>query len=100
MTEDMRFCPNCASTDVRPDTTVSRGLGGIGDSSGLECNECGYTGVMPSGSQEDYDDEDSIEFEENNEYRRGFEGRDLGLGKLLLFVLVVIVLIIALPYVV
>ena len=100
MGEDMRFCPNCGSIDVRPDTTVSRALGGLGDSSGWECNQCGYSGVVPRGDPEEFDDKDSIEFGENTGYRKGFEGRELGLRKLFLMIFVIVLLIIALPYLV
>ena len=53
-----RFCPNCGGKDIKPDMsgTTSFSHGNITD---WICNNCGYTGVMPTGEP----DED-FEFDE------------------------------------
>lgn len=67
MTQNQRFCPNCGSENVEPDTRRTNVLGEMifNDNKWL-CNECGYTGLMPTGDpEEDFDEEESrTEFEE------------------------------------
>ncbi|MFB6116584.1 MAG: hypothetical protein ABEK10_03670 [Candidatus Nanosalina sp.] len=78
MTQNQRFCPNCGSENVEPDTRRTNVLGEmIFDQNKWVCNDCGYTGIMPSGDPEqDFDKDEEIEFENADE-----EGIDTDAGK-------------------
>lgn len=64
MTE-ARFCPNCGSLDVEPDRRHTNVLGDmVFNQDKWFCNECSYTGLMPSGDPENFDENsEEIEFE-------------------------------------
>lgn len=54
MAQKERFCPNCGSRDVEPDTRHTNVLGDMMfNQDKWLCNECGYTGLMPVGDPED-----------------------------------------------
>lgn len=63
---EQRFCPNCGSTNVEPDQRKTNMLGEmIANPDKWVCNECNYTGLMPVGSPEDYEEDiQNIEFDE------------------------------------
>lgn len=67
-----RFCPNCGSSDVGPDTSHTNVLGEMMfDNNKWLCNECGYRGIMPE-APEDKEEEveyrqDDIEFEKKDQ---------------------------------
>ncbi|MFB6204788.1 MAG: hypothetical protein ABEJ75_04030 [Candidatus Nanohaloarchaea archaeon] len=45
-----RFCPNCGSQNVEPDTRHTNVLGEMMfNQNKWLCNNCGYTGIMPEG---------------------------------------------------
>jgi ribosomal protein S27AE len=52
-----RFCPNCGSEDVEPDTRHTNVLGDLMfNPDKWLCNECSYTGLMPEGEiDEEFD---------------------------------------------
>ena len=57
-----RFCPNCGSEDVEPDTSHSNVLGEmIFNQNKWVCNECGYSGLVPEGEPEA--ETEDLEFE-------------------------------------
>lgn len=63
MVKNRRFCPNCGSENVEPDTRHTNVLGeAIFNQNKWLCNDCGYTGWMPVPSEEEYEDEE-LEFE-------------------------------------
>jgi ribosomal protein S27AE len=54
VTDDSRFCPNCGSENVEPDFRRTNVLGEmIFNQNKWLCNECGYTGIVPSGEPEE-----------------------------------------------
>jgi rubredoxin len=74
MTKHLRFCPNCGSINVEPDTTNSAEIAFTGGNPNhWRCNECDYTGMMPEGDpEEDFDEENTedITFEPEENYQR------------------------------
>lgn len=83
MAEEIRFCPNCGSTRVEPDTSNRAEVYfSGGNPNKWQCNNCGYTGLMPEGDPEqDFSEtEEDIEFQPNKEYPR--EDIDFGVGYL------------------
>lgn len=81
MSRDIKFCPQCGSTNVEPDTTNSAEIAfSGGNPNHWRCNECDYTGIMPEGDpEEDFDKEsaDDITFDLEDDYQRV----DLHFGK-------------------
>lgn len=83
MTKEIRFCPNCGSTWVEPDTSNrAEVFFSGGNPNKWQCNDCDYTGLMPEGDPEqDFEksseEADSIQFEPDEEYPR----EDTGFGK-------------------
>jgi ribosomal protein S27AE len=71
-----RFCPNCGSDWVEPDTSNRAEVYfSGGNPNKWKCRECGYTGIMPEGDSEDSieetaEDENSIRFEPEDNYNR------------------------------
>jgi hypothetical protein len=67
-----RFCPNCGSTHVEPDTTNQWATAVFGGNPNeWRCRECDYSGLMPSGdSEEDFERSEEIEFKPGEEYNR------------------------------
>jgi rubredoxin len=71
-----RFCPNCGSDWVEPDTSNRAEVYfSGGNPNKWKCRECGYVGIMPEGDpeedfQENPEKEESIEFEPEEEYTR------------------------------
>jgi len=54
MTRDRRFCPNCGSDNVEPDTSHTNVLGDMMfNQNKWRCKECDYTGIMPEGEAEE-----------------------------------------------
>ncbi|MFQ3308130.1 MAG: hypothetical protein ACI977_000352 [Candidatus Nanohaloarchaea archaeon] len=66
---DQHFCPNCGSTNVEPDQRKTNMLGEIiSNPNKWLCNECNYTGLMPKGDHQDYEEDiKNIEFDENKQ---------------------------------
>jgi len=57
-----RFCPNCSSRKVEPDTRHTNVLGEmIFNPDKWYCRECDYTGLMPT--DEEIEEKEEIEFE-------------------------------------
>lgn len=100
MAEDKRFCPNCGSTWVEPDTSNRAEVAySGGNPNKWQCKDCGYVGLMPEGDPKQdfekdaqYENED-IEFEPGDEYPR--KDTDFGIGylKYLVYVLLPVLLI-------
>ncbi len=64
MSQNRRFCPNCGSEHVEPDTSHSNMLGEmIFNQNKWVCNNCGYSGLVPEREPEDESSGD-LEFEE------------------------------------
>ncbi|MFB6145080.1 MAG: hypothetical protein ABEJ99_01080 [Candidatus Nanohaloarchaea archaeon] len=54
---NIRFCPNCGSTDVEPDTEHTNQLGEmIFNQNKWVCHDCEYRGIMPHLSEKDSSD--------------------------------------------
>ena len=71
MKDDQRFCPDCGSENVEPDFRRTNVLGEmIFNQNKWVCNECGYTGIMPSGDPEDYEIEDEETGEQKEEHQK------------------------------
>ena len=84
MSKDSRFCPDCGSRDVGPDTRRTNLLGEmIFNQNKWMCNNCGYTGLMPEGDpDQEYEDEE-LEFQEEDETEsRDMVDTDAGKGYL------------------
>lgn len=66
-TDSVRFCPNCGSTWVEPDTSNrAEVFFSGGNPNKWMCRECGYKGLMPEGDpDEDFDEE----FSEETDFR-------------------------------
>ena len=66
---EQRFCPNCGSTSVEPDQRKTNMLGEIiANPNKWYCRECNYTGLMPEGNPEDYEEDiKDLEFDENEQ---------------------------------
>ncbi|QGA80565.1 hypothetical protein [Candidatus Nanohalobium constans] len=98
MSGELRFCPNCGSTDVEPDTTITKTIAGIGDVNSWRCSECEYSGPMPQGDpEEDFEENgENIKFEDKAEYSRisTVKQHNLDLVLTIGFILLVIVLLI------
>lgn len=64
---DNRFCPDCGSENVEPDFRRTNVLGEmIFNQNKWICNECNYTGIMPSGEpDEDTEFEEKMRTEKN-----------------------------------
>lgn len=87
MTEDKRFCPNCGSTWVEPDTSNRAEVYfSGGNPNKWQCNNCDFIGLMPEGdpNQDFNEDSDSggkkLKFEPEEEYPR--EDTKFGVGYL------------------
>lgn len=92
-----RFCPNCGSTWVEPDTSNRAEVAySGGDPNQWMCNECGYTGLMPEGDPEedfDGDGEPDIEFEPNEDIERVDTGFGRGYLRYILYITIPILLL-------
>lgn len=78
-----RFCPNCGSTWVEPDTSNRAYVVYGGGGNKWKCNDCDFVGWMPEGNpEEDFDEDmaDKIKFEPDEKYPR--EDLDFGRGYL------------------
>lgn len=92
MSYDKRFCPNCGSENVEPDDRHTNVLGDmLFDQNKWLCNECGYTGLMPSGETSE-----EIEFKDGAEP----DSVDSSAGKAYLSFLIYIVIPATLLYMV
>lgn len=92
MAEDIRFCPNCGSTWVEPDTSNrAEVFFSGGNPNKWQCNDCGYTGLMPEGDpDQDFNketDEDEIEFNPDEDYPPEDTGFGRGYLRYILYVL-------------
>ncbi len=95
MEEEIRFCPNCGSTNVEPDTSNAAYVGEAGGNPNTwRCNDCEYTGIMPQNSQSGEDFDEEIDFEPPEKYPR----EDIGFGKAYLKYLLYIALPLLLIY--
>ena len=62
MSYEARFCPNCGSRKVEPDTRHTNVLGEmIFNPDKWYCRECDYTGLMPT--DEETEEKEEIDFE-------------------------------------
>lgn len=76
-----RFCPNCGSDWVEPDTSNRAEVYfSGGNPNKWKCRDCGYVGIMPEGDPEEEINEDrteqNMEFDPDKEYPR--ENTDFG----------------------
>jgi len=63
---EKRFCPNCGSDWVEPDTENAAAIYFHGGNPNQwKCNKCNYTGFMPAGDPEENKE---IDFEEKDKY--------------------------------
>lgn len=92
---DQRFCPNCGSTWVEPDTENAGAVAFHGGNPNQwKCNECSYTGFMPSRDpEEDSETEEGIEFQPGEKYPQVDTGFGEGYLKYLLYIALPVVLI-------
>ena len=69
---DERFCPNCGSVHVEPDTSNGWAMATFGGNPNQwMCRDCDYTGFMPAGDPDkDFSEDEEIEFEPGEEYNR------------------------------
>lgn len=94
MAKETRFCPNCGSTWVEPDTSNRAEIAySGGNPNKWQCNECGYTGLMPEGDPEqdfdvEIDEDNSIDFDPDESYPREDTGFGKGYLKYLIYVLI------------
>jgi ribosomal protein S27AE len=99
MTRKNRFCPNCGSEDVEPDFSDAGYVGGAGGNpNAWECNNCGFTGLMPeqgsspegseNSGEKDSEEESGMEFEPGDDYRRF--ATNFGRGELKFYLYVMI----------
>lgn len=74
-----RFCPNCGSTNVKPDDSNAAYIGEAGGNpNSWRCKNCEYTGLMPEGDpDEEAGGEEDIEFNPGENYPR----EDISFGK-------------------
>lgn len=69
MSKEIRFCPNCGSTNVDFDTSHTNVIGEmISNQNQWVCQECDYRGLMPQGNPKKFeqgleDEDENIEFE-------------------------------------
>jgi len=87
MSQEKRFCPNCGSTWVEPDTSNRAEVYfSGGNPNKWQCNNCDYTGLMPEGDpdqdfkQKGSESDEDIKFEPEEEYPR--EDTEFGVGYL------------------
>jgi len=93
MAGQIRFCPNCGSTEVEPDTSNAAYVAEAGGNpNSWECNNCDYTGLMPEGSPQDRSESEEIDFEPGENYSRHDTGFGKGYYRYILYVLVPLVL--------
>ena len=93
MTDKIRFCPNCGSTDTEPDTSNrAEVFFSGGNPNKWLCNKCKYTGLMPEGNPEEMEDQE-IEFESEEEYRQVDTGFGIGYLKFVIYILIPLTLI-------
>lgn len=50
--KENRFCPNCGSSDVEPETENIAYVD-MGNFNDWRCNDCDYTGLMPEGEPDE-----------------------------------------------
>ncbi len=97
--EEIRFCPNCGSTWVEPDTSNRAEVYfSGGNPNKWRCNDCGYIGLMPEGDPDhDFNSEseisEDIQFEPEEEYPR--EDTEFGTAylKYILYILLPLILV-------
>ncbi len=90
-----RFCPNCGSQNVEPDTSNAAYVAEAGGNPNeWTCNDCGYTGLMPEGDPENA--EGNIDFEPDDDYQRVDISFGRGYLKYLLYVAIPLVILILL----
>lgn len=97
---EARFCPNCGSLRVEPDTSnrAETAFSG-GNPNRWKCRECGYNGMMPTGDPDEDDEDQNVEemdFEPGEKYSR----EETEFGKAYLKYLVYITLPVLLGYLV
>ncbi len=69
MEDSARFCPNCGSIRVEPDTSRSNVIGmAIGNPDRWVCRKCGYAGIMPTGDPEKGFSDGDLDFEPSEEH--------------------------------
>ena len=101
MAKEKRFCPNCGSTWVEPDTSNrAEVFFSGGNPNKWQCNDCGYTGFMPEGDPEkDFnsskEDGEQIEFQPDEEYPREDTGFGIGYLKYLAYISLPILIVYA-----
>jgi ribosomal protein S27AE len=85
LTEEIRFCPNCGSTDVEPDSSHTNQLGEIiANPDKWICNQCDYRGLMPKGDPEEYQESpNEMDFEPRKQQKID---TDLGKGEFNFFI--------------
>lgn len=97
MADEIKFCPNCGSTNVEPDTSNRAEIffsGGMPNK--WRCNDCKYVGLMPEGDpDEDFDEnfEENVEFGGSGEIERVDTGFGRGYLKYLIYVSLPVLLV-------
>lgn len=97
-----RFCPNCGSTWVEPDTSNRAEVYfSGGNPNKWQCNDCGYTGLMPEGDpDQDFNEnseieEEDIKFEPEEEYPRQDARFGIGYLKYLIYISLPVIILYA-----
>lgn len=94
--KEKRFCPNCGSDWVEPDTSNRAEIAfSGGNPNQWQCNECGYTGLMPEGDPDTQGEEGQIEFKESEEISRFSYGFGMGYAKYVAYILIPVIVIYA-----
>jgi len=95
--EKRKFCPNCGSDWVEPDTSNKAEIAfSGGDPNTWQCNECGYTGIMPEGDPDEENQEEEIEFQHSEDVSRFSYGFGRAYAKYLIYILIPAMIIYAL----
>lgn len=89
MGDELRFCPNCGSLNVEPDTSNRAEVYfSGGNPNSWKCNDCSYTGLVPEGDPDEFEEGiEEVEFEPGEDYRMV----DTGFGRAYLKFIVYVV---------
>lgn len=91
-----RFCPNCGSDWVEPDTSNRAEVYfSGGNPNKWKCRNCNYTGLMPEGDPEDNssEHENEIEFSPDQNVEKLDTGFGIAYAKYILYIVIPALLI-------
>lgn len=97
MGDKIRFCPNCGSTNVEPDTSNRAEIYfSGGNPNKWRCNDCKYTGLMPEGDPDnDFDEEftEEAEFNPDEEVSKIDTGFGVAYVKYIIYIVIPVTVI-------